>query len=233
MPSIIVQYEVSNERADSLRILGRHTSSNVQKVMWTIGELGIEYQREDLGGMFGGLDTESFATLNPNRRIPVIDDGGTVVWESNAIVRYLCHQYASDSLSPSDAASQASADQWMDWMSLSLEPDWIYVFHSLYRTPPEKRHTATIDSALKRINVLYTLLDTHLAKHAFVAGDEFSMGDIPIGMTLYRYYELMDITRPTLSALERYYQRLCKRPAYRTHVMMDQRTLHWTQNLVL
>lgn len=215
-----------------LKIWGRHTSSNVQKVMWAVGELGIEYERTDVGGMHGGLDTQAFAALNPNRRIPVIEDEGTLVWESNAIVRYLCERYAHCTLHPTNPATRARADQWMDWMSWTLEPDWIYVFHRLYRTPPEKRDRAAITAAVERINLLYTLLDAHLRDQPFVAGEQFTMGDIPIGMTLYRYYELMGISRPTLIHLEQYYQHLCDRPAYRAHIMMDQQTLHWTQHPV-
>ena len=114
-----------------LNIWGRNNSINVQKVMWTVGELGLEHHRIDAGGRFGGLDTPEFDALNPNRLVPAIEDDGVVVWESNTIVRYLAARYGADSLWPADPARRAQADKWMDWMITSLLPDMTVVFWGL------------------------------------------------------------------------------------------------------
>src|SRR5262249_14445383 len=103
-----------------LKIWGRTTSSNVQKVMWAVGELGLEHERIDAGGKYGGLETAAYGQLNPNRRIPTVEDGDAVVWESNVIVRYLAAKFGAGELWPSDPGARASADQWMDWQQTTL-----------------------------------------------------------------------------------------------------------------
>ena len=203
-----------------LKVWGRASSINVQKVMWAVGELGLPHQRIDAGGSFGGLDTPEFAAMNPNRRIPTIDDGGLVVWESNAIVRYLATRYGAGTLYPEDWPRRAAAEQWLDWMQATLYRDWIDLFWGLVRTPPSKRDAAAIQAAAKRTGELYGILDAHLAGRPYVAGVELTMGDIPVGATLYRYFT-MEIARPRLPNVEAYYARLRDRPAYREHVMIS------------
>lgn len=211
-----------------LKLWGRATSSNVQKAMWAIGELGLAYERVDVGGAYGGLDTPDFGALNPNRKIPAIeDDGGVVGWESNAVVRYLASRYGAGTLYPEDWAARMAADQWMDWMQTTLYPDFGQVFWGLVRTPSAKRDGAAIDRALARAHQHYTALDAHLAGRPFVAGERLTMGDIPIGSTLYRYYD-MAIPRPDLPRLRDYYDRLVDRPAYREHVMVSYDSLRAT-----
>ncbi|MGH6960833.1 MAG: glutathione S-transferase, partial [Dongiaceae bacterium] len=136
---------------DMLTVWGRTNSLNVQKAMWTIGELDLPHRRRDVGGKFGGLDTEAYGRLNPNRRIPVIDDDGVVVWESNAIVRYLAARYGQGSLWAVDPGARAAADQWMDWMQTTLSPDLSTVFGGLVRTPRSKRDPAAIDAAARSL----------------------------------------------------------------------------------
>ncbi len=210
-----------------LTVWGRATSSNVQKVMWTIGELGLEHRRIDAGGAYGGLDSPDYLAMNPNGKIPVIDDGGTLVWESNAIVRYLAGRYGAGTLGPKDPGARAAADQWMDWMLTTLYPDWIATFFGLVRTAPSKRDPQAIAASAARAAKHYGLLDAHLAQSAYVAGDNLTMADIPIGSTLYRYYN-MEIERPRLANLEAYYARLTERPAYRDHVMISYESLRAT-----
>lgn len=207
-----------------LTVWGRATSSNVQKAMWAVGELGLPHQRIDAGGAYGGLATPEFAAMNPNRRIPTIDDGGLIVWESNAIVRYLCTRYGAGTLYPDDWPGRAAADQWMDWMLSTLYRDWIDLFWGLVRTAPSKRDPAAIAAKAVRTGEHLQILDAHLAKQPYVGGETLTMGDIPIGSTLYRYFD-MEIERPSLPNVEAYYARLRARPAYAAHVMVSYESL--------
>src|SRR5579864_9546335 len=119
-----------------LRIWGRKNSINVQKVMWAVGELGLPHERIDAGGPFGGLETEEFRAMNPNGRVPVIDDDGTVVWESHTIVRYLANKYGHGALAPADEGLKAQSDMWTDWVLADLQPVFVGgVFWNFYRTP--------------------------------------------------------------------------------------------------
>lgn len=202
-----------------LTIYGRKTSFNVQKVTWIAAELGIPNRRIDLGGKFGGLDTPEFRAKNPHGKIPVIDDDGAIIWESNAIVRYLAARYGGEAWWPSDPVDLAAADQWMDWVSSTLNIGFSGVFIGFYRTPEAKRDWAAIKANLARCAADYGLLDNLLATQPFVTGPTISIGDIPIGATLFRYFTL-DIERPKLPNVEAYYRRLQDRAAYREHVMV-------------
>ena len=202
-----------------LTIHGRKTSYNVQKVTWIAAELGVPNRRLDVGGRFGGLDTPEFRAMNPNGRIPVIEDEGKVIWESNAIVRYLASRYGGEAWWPSDPATHAQGDQWMEWAGNNLNVGFLGLFMGFYRTPETKRDWTAIKANLERCAADYGLLDRVLAKRPFIAGETISVGDIPIGATLFRYFTL-DIERPKLPNVEAYYRRLTERPAYSTHVMV-------------
>ena len=130
-----------------LRVWGRNNSINVQKVMWTVGELGLPHERIDVGGAFGGLDTAEYGALNPNRRIPTVEDEDVVVWESNACVRYLAARYGAGRLWPEDVRRRAAADMWMDWQVSTLMPDMTVVFWGLIRTPEAERDYPKIEAA--------------------------------------------------------------------------------------
>lgn len=202
-----------------LTIWGRANSINVQKVMWTVGELGLAHRRIDAGGAFGGLDTDAYGARNPNRRVPVIDDDGTVVWESNAIVRYLCAKHAAGSLWAPDPAVRSRADRWMDWQAASLIADMTTVFLGLVRTPEAERDWMAIGAAARRLNAAIGLLDAHLGSSEWVAGPAMSMGDIPVGALVHRWLHL-PMERPDLPAVRAYFQRLRQRPAFAEHVMI-------------
>jgi glutathione S-transferase len=202
-----------------LKIWGRKTSINVQKAMWAVGELGLLYRREDVGGPFGGLDRPEFVELTPHRLIPTLQDGEAVVWESNAIVRYLAARHGVGSLWPDDPAARARSDQWMDWLLTTLYPPFIAVFLGLVRTAPSRRDMNAIKGASLATGALMGILDRHLEDRAYIAADHLTMGDIPVGATLYRYFTL-EIERPSLPNLEDYYARLEERAAYREHVMV-------------
>ena len=202
-----------------IRIWGRTTSSNVQKVMWAVGELGVAHERIDVGREYGGLDTDAYGALNPNRRIPTLEDGDAVVWESNVIVRYLAAKFGSGTLWPVDPATRAVADEWMDWQQTTLAEDMRTVFWGLVRTPEEQRERAKIAAAVESLKEIWARLDRHLRGRAFVAGDHLTMGDIPVGTICYRYHAL-GVERAPLSNLEAWYERLTSRAPFREHVML-------------
>ncbi|MFD2182572.1 glutathione S-transferase family protein [Rhodoplanes azumiensis] len=201
-----------------LTIWGRTTSSNVQKVMWAIGELGLAHERIDLGGPFGGNRDPEYLALNPNGLIPTMrDDDGFVLWESNAIVRHLAATHGPEPLEPADARGRALAGQWMDWQLTVAAPAIIPVFWQLVRTPPEKRDAAAIAAGKEKSIAAFGIVDAALAQSAYLAGDSFSYGDIPLAIMARRFLELVP-ERPTLPNLERWYGAIDSRPAFQQHV---------------
>lgn len=201
-----------------LKIWGRDTSSNVQKALWAAEELGIEYERIDVGGPFGGLDKPEFLKLNPNGKIPVIDHDGFILWESNAVTRYIASLDSTGKLWPQSAHGRALADQWMDWSNSALWVPFPTVIIGLLRTPEDQRDNDAIAKANDVLEEAWALLDAHLAKSAYVAGNSFSAGDIPAGTFAWRRYEL-PIKRNALKNLDAWYARLQERPAYKKIVM--------------
>jgi glutathione S-transferase len=202
-----------------ITIWGRTNSVNVQKVMWALAELGLAHRRHDAGGKFGGLEAPDYLARNPNSRIPTIDDNGVIVWESNVIVRYLAARYGSGTLWPSDPAARAAADQWMDWQQTTIGPDLGPVFMGLVRTPPEQRDMKAIAAAAERVGKSWGVLDRHLAGRDFVAGERFTMGDIPVGALYWRYVNL-PVARPALPECDAWHKRLQARAAFREHVAL-------------
>ena len=200
-----------------LKVWGRKKSSNVQKVMWAVGELGLAFERVDIGGEFGGNKEPAYLALNPNGLVPTIEDGDLILWESNSIVRYLAGRYGPGKLEPKDPKVRALAGQWMDWQISVVLPAITIAFWGLIRTPPEKRdHTAIATSQAKATEAM-KILDANLSRNAYVAGDAFSMGDIPVGVFTYRFRQLVP-ERPSLPNLERWYASLEQRTAFRDHV---------------
>ncbi len=208
-----------------LVVWGRKNSINVQKAMWTIGELGLAHERRDVGGPFGGLDSAEYGALNPNRLIPtVVDDDGTTVWESHSVVRYLAARYGAGGLWPEEPAARALADRWLDWMQTTLLPNLAPVFIGLVRTPAEKRDMARIERGARAMGESWRILDAQLEGRAFVAGDGLTMGDIAVGAACYRYHALdiegLGVERPALPNIAAWYARLQEREPFRTHVMI-------------
>jgi glutathione S-transferase len=203
-----------------LKVWGRRSSFNVQKVLWLIGELRIAHDHIPAGGSFGRLDEPAFRALNPHGRVPVLQDGDLTVWESHAILRYLAALYGDGDFWARDPADRARVDGWMDWSQTSLQPDFLNgVFWGYYRTPDSQRDWQAIRRSVARCAAHFRLLDGVLAEREFVMGDRLSLADIPIGTSLYRYFEL-DIDRPALPNVEAWYKRLQQRPAFRAHVMV-------------
>jgi glutathione S-transferase len=201
-----------------LVIWGRDNSVNVQKPLWCLEEMGIAYERRDAGGAFGIVDTPEYRALNPNGLVPTMDEDGFILWESNAIVRYLAAKHSAGNLWPVDLRVRAEADRWMEWQNTTLWPALRPVFWNLIRTPVDQRDPDEMEaSRLKSAQVL-RILDAHLATRAFVAGDDFTMGDIPVGCGVWRWMAL-PIERPPLPNLQRWFDALAQRPAFATTVM--------------
>ena len=169
-----------------IKVLSRPNSVNVQKVMWCAAELGLEVEQSDIGGAFGGNDGADYLSKNPNGKIPTLIDGDYVLWESNAIVRYLCDQYSTGSWQPQPAQKRGHANQWMDWYQTALHRPMTVLFWQLIRTKPEHRDRAAIESAILECSNFWLMLDQHLAISPYILGDQISMADIPLGCAAYR-----------------------------------------------
>ena len=194
-----------------LIIWGRHTSSNVEKLLWACTEMGVPFERRDMAGKFGF--TDEYLAMNPNRVVPTIDDDGFILWESNACLRYLAARHGAGTLWPEDLQVRANADRWMDWCTTTLWVALRPVFHGLIRTAPEKRDMGAITAAAKSTGEILAILDDWLADRDFVCGDAFTMGDIPVGFVLYRWYAL-DIERVERPNVRAWYERLTERPGF-------------------
>jgi glutathione S-transferase len=204
-----------------LKLWGRRSSINVQKVLWLMAELKLPREHVELGGKFGGLDEPAFRAMNPHGRIPVIDDGGVVVWESHAILRYLAARHGAGDLWRADPAARSQVDRWIEWSQTTLQPAFIDgIFVPLVRTPPSKRDAALVEKNVRHCNELLRLLDSVLDQEPALGKTDLSLADIPIGAHLYRYFEL-DIQRPSLPRIEAWYQRLRQRPTFRENVMVS------------
>lgn len=202
-----------------LKLWGRVNSINVQKVRWTLAELGIPHQRVDAGLQFGVVNEPAYRAMNPNGRVPTIDDEGFILWESNAIVRYLAAGHGEGSLWPRDARVRADSDRWMDWTSITLGGSLIPLFWALIRTPPEKRNREEIAVHHRQCIESLAVLDAALAGRDHVAGEQLTIGDIAAGASVHRWFGL-PVERPPMPNLERYFARLSERPAYRETVMI-------------
>ena len=200
-----------------LKIWGRNTSSNVQKAMWAVGELGLEHERFDVGGSFGKNKEPAYLSMNPNGLVPTLQDGDFILWESNSIIRYLARLHGAGTLEPSDPKTIGRANQWMDWQLSVAGPAIFAAFWGLIRTPEDKRDLAAIAASQSKTTEAMKILDAQLGRTAYAAGEQFSMGDIPVGVMAYRFRELCP-DRPELDNLERWYASLQKRKAFRDHV---------------
>jgi glutathione S-transferase len=200
-----------------LKVWGRNTSSNVQKVMWAIGELGLRHERVDIGGKFGGNKEAAYLAMNPNGLVPTLQDGDLTVWESNTIVRYLAARYGAGKLEPADWKPRALASQWMDWQLSVVGPAIFHAFWGLIRTPAEKRDMTAIKTSQDKTTDAMKILDAQLGKTQYVAGPAFSYGDIPVGIMCYRFVQLVP-QRPPMPNLDRWYGLISKRKAFQDHV---------------
>jgi len=201
-----------------IKIWGRNTSSNVQKVMWAIGEMKLPHQRIDVGGAFGKNNEAPYLAMNPNGLVPTLEEeDGFTLWESNSIVRYLAAKNADRTLEPADLKTRARAQKWMDWQLSVMGPAITPVFWGLIRTPPEKRDANAIAAGKAKTVAAAKMLDEQLGKTVYLAGDTFSYGDIPVGIMVYRYVQLIP-ERPSMPNLDRWYAAISSRQAFREQV---------------
>lgn len=199
-----------------LKLWGRTNSVNVKKALWCLEELGLPYERVDAGGQFGVVNTPEYKKMNPNSRVPTLEEDGFVLWESHSIVRYLCAKHSMGKLCPSDLRVRADAERWMDW-AFTFQSAMRDVFWGLIRTPPEKRDPKAIEKGIQASHELAAMLDGVLAGRPYVAGEQFTMGDIPIGCEVQRYLRV-PIERPSWPKLEAWFERLRQRPPFAKHV---------------
>jgi glutathione S-transferase len=201
-----------------IELWGRKNSYNVQKVLWVLDELNIEYTHHDVGSQLGDLETVEFLAMNPRARVPVLVDKASVIWESNTIVRYLSAAYGANSLWLDNPVQRSYADRWMDWELATLQPDFMDLFWGFYRKPESKRDYVKIEKSKSKCELHFKMLDGHLKQNDFVAGKVFSMGDIPPATALYRYFEMgMEVQNPP--NLMAWYQRLARREAFQKTIM--------------
>jgi glutathione S-transferase len=199
------------------RLWGHVKSINVQKVLWALSELGLDYERVDAGGTFGKVRDSDYLSLNPNGLVPTLEDGTAVLWESNAIVRYLFAKYGASPVQPIDLAARARADAWADWNTTTLWPHVRTLVVQLVRTPEDKRDRAAINTALQASQAALTILDRELAKQPYVAGAHFTWGDIPVGAAVQRWTNL-PLSKPSFGAVQAWYERLKTRPSFEQFV---------------
>ena len=197
----------------NLRIWGRMSSLNVRKVVWCAQELALDFQRIEAGGAFGLVQAPEYRALNPNAMVPVLQDGDAVLWESNAIVRYLCAKHSMGTLYPAELAARFDAERWMDWQQTTLNPAGRDGFIQWVRTAPAQRDAATYLQSVAATEPLLALLDAHLAQQPFMVGDSFTMADIPIACEIHRWRALpLSDTAPATPHLDRWYQVVSGRP---------------------
>ena len=200
-----------------LKMWGRNTSSNVQKAMWAVGELKLPHERIDVGGTFGKTKEPFYLAMNPNSLVPTLEeDDGFTLWESNSVVRYLAGKHGG-TLEPKDPKVRAKAHQWMDWQLSVLGPAITPVFWGLIRTPADKRDHKAIDAGKEKTVVAAKMMDEQLGRTKFMASDEFSYGDIPVGIMIYRYMQLIP-ERPPTPNLDRWYAAISSRPAFKEQI---------------
>lgn len=202
-----------------LRIWGRDNSVNVQKALWVCEEMQLPYERVDAGGTFGVVNTPQYRNLNPNGLVPTIEDEGFVLWESNAIVRYLAAKHSAGKLCPEDLKVRAEADKWMDWQTTTFWPTFRPLFWNLVRTPVDQRDEKAMEESRLRTAEVLGYLDAHLKGRTFVAGETFTIGDIPMGCAVWRWFAIQ-IERPDQPNLKRWFDSLAQRPAYKKVVML-------------
>lgn len=196
-----------------ITLLGRITSANVQKVMWTLEEIGLSYQQTEMGGKFGGLGTPEYLAMNPNSFVPTLRDGALTMWESHAIVRYLAATYSAGDLWPEDTRTRAIVDQWTDWVSARFQPSWLGVFTKVVRVPADMRDAGAIREAVVEAEKCFSIMDARLEHSEFLGGDRLTYADIVAGVAMHRW-TTMEIERAPMPGVEAWHRRLLSRPAF-------------------
>ena len=202
-----------------LKIWGRNDGSNVIKALWCLNELGVEYERVDWGGEYGGNDDPEYRRKNPNGRLPTLEEeDGYTLWESGAVVRYLCGRFSMGNMCPASLRGRADAEKWMDWSSLNLAPfNSVYLQH-FWRLPEAERSQDVIEAAIEKTIPHLDILDAHLADRDYMCGEKLTMADIPAGVLTHRWIAWSP-HRPSHPNVEAWHARLSERKAYQDHVI--------------
>ena len=200
-----------------LKIWGRTTSLNVQKVLWLCTELGLAFERVDWGGPFGGNDDPAYRALNPNGLVPTLQDGDAVIWESNTILRYLCASYGGAVLHPVAPLRRSDVERWMDWQLSRLNPSMTVLLLGYYRMPPEKRDAAALEAARQQAIGQWRIIETWLDHRDYLVGDGLTLADIGNGILAYRWFNY-PIERPELPRVAGWLDRLDRRAGFQAHV---------------
>ena len=203
-------------------VWGRATSSNVMKVVWMLDELGLPFERIDVGGAFGKTNTPEYRGMNPTGLVPTLQEGDFTLWESNAIVRYLAHVHADgSSLWPAEPHARANIDRWMDAQQTTLTRPMTTVFWGLVRTPAEQRDMKAIEGAIADAARAWQMIEDQVRAHAYIAGNAFTLCDIPWGVHVHRWFNMnyQGLARPEMPALRAWYERLLARPGYQKHIV--------------
>jgi glutathione S-transferase len=205
-----------------LKVWGRKSSSNVQALMWCIGELHLAYERIDAGFVYGLTDKPEYLAMNPNGTVPTLRDGDEPpLWETGAILRFLAGRYGSDEFWPRDPVAKAGVDKWAEWAKLNVAMNFTSpVFWPVVRTPAAQQDPAAIRTALRTLDKFLVIAETRLAQFPYLAGEHFTLADIQFGHGLFRYFDIA-IERAEHPHLRRYYDGLTARPAFRQHVMVS------------
>lgn len=202
-----------------IRIWGRANSVNVQKVLWCCGEIDLPYDRIDAGMAFGRNTEADYLAMNPNGRVPTLNDGDFTLWESNAIMRYLVLQYGQAStLYPTDPKLRGGVERWLDWTLSTLQPAERPVFWGLVRTPMAERNMVQLQADTDAVAKLWTMLDGHLAGRRFAEGEQFTLADIALGAYARRWFGVEGVRKPDLPHLQSWYSGLERRPAFQRYI---------------
>jgi glutathione S-transferase len=205
-----------------IRLWGRKTSSNVMKVLWLLEELGLPYERIDVGGPFGGTETPEYRALQPLGLVPALEDDGFTLFESNAILRYLCNRHSpSTALYPVEPRARATVETWMDFQQTALNAPQTAVFLGYIRTPPAQRDPAALARAVADAARMLAVIEARLGRAAYVAGPDLSLADMAYGPHLHRWLNIPIEGRPDAPNLRAWYERLLARPAYATHCAIE------------
>lgn len=204
----------------SITIYGRHTSYNVQKVLWLLDDLELGYNHIELGSKLGDTETEEFGNLNPMRKVPVLVDNDRVIWESNTILRYLVSAYGSGKWVTENAYQRSLYGRWMDWAQTKFEPAFVGVFWGYYRTPKEQHNRQAIQSSTDDCIICLSKLEHQLNDQQYLLGDHLSLADITTGVFLYRLVEI-DLNIKLPNQVAGWYRRLQSSKAYQRWVMSD------------
>ena len=202
-----------------IKIWGRRNSINVMKVLWCADELALEYEQIDAGMAFGVVTDDAYKSKNPNSKVPCLEDGDVVLWESNTMVRYLAAKYGLDTMCPSDPAQRGNAEKWMDWQLTTPYADITYLFWGLVRNSPTHQDSDLQAEAARNLDGHWAIVDQALAGSEFLNGDQLSIADIPLGCLVWRWKNLQ-IQRAEFKHLDAWYERLQARAAYQKNVML-------------